>query len=465
MDREKRRNIIKKIVRFWLKHELAIAIGLVAIFICTAITVLYVCFADRKTVTETVSSKQDYSSIFDTDESGQIVKNTRKNRTVITSTSSSGEVIEEEYKTILEYNANTKPGYMNNCIFLGDSRTVAMVSYGFVSDENVLAKVGISHTSVLSSTFMQNSGKQYTIESYLKSHKAPVIYINYGVNGMNGISEEKYEKAYKEVVEKIMDLAPESEIVLMAIWPVDDNGPYKGNVKNEWIDKYNEFLKTLAEYEGIFYLDVDSVLKGNDGQIKGEYDAGDGLHYRACAYTTILEYVIHHPVKGVSDDGEFIVKYVKPTGDFKKMMKETTALPANVQVVEPEELNQELQQQEELITPSPTPEAEQKKEEPVVQPKPTPTPVPEVSQPTPTPTPTPSPESQSEPSPTQKQEEQSGDNQNETGEEVTPSITPTPTPEVTHESSSSESTNTQEENSEGSNNDSNSNSGTNETTP
>ena len=60
MDREKRRNIIKKIVRFWLKHELAIAIGLVVIFLCTAITVLYVCFADRKTVTETVSSKQDY---------------------------------------------------------------------------------------------------------------------------------------------------------------------------------------------------------------------------------------------------------------------------------------------------------------------------------------------------------------------------------------------------------------------
>ena len=392
MDREKRRNIIKKIVRFWLRHELAIAIGLVAIFICTAITVLYVCFADRKQITESVSSQQDYSNIFDTDDSGQIIKNTRKNRTVISTTSSSGEMIEEEYKTVLEYNADTKPGYMNNCIFLGDSRTVAMVSYGFVSDENVLAKVGISHTSVLSSTFMQNSGKQYTIESYLKSHKAPVIYINYGVNGMNGISEEKYEKAYKEVVEKIMDLAPESEIVLMAIWPVDDNGPYKGNVKNEWIDKYNEFLKTLAEYEGIFYLDVDSVLKGNDGQIKGEYDAGDGLHYRACAYTTILEYVIHHPVKGVSDDGEFMVKYVKPTGDFKKMMKETTTLPANVQVVEPEELNQEQQQQEEMITPSPTPtpEGEKKKEEPAPQPKPTPTPTPisEPDKPTPNPGPT-----------------------------------------------------------------------------
>ena len=180
MDREKRRNIIKKIVRFWLRHELAIAIGLVAIFICTAITVLYVCFADRKQITESVSSQQDYSNIFDTDESGQIVKNTRKNRTVISTTSSSGEVIEEEYKTVLEYNADTKPGYMNNCIFLGDSRTVAMVSYGFVSDENVLAKVGISHTSVLSTTFMQNSGK--TLPT-----KPPSCYRD-GITGLKPIS-------------------------------------------------------------------------------------------------------------------------------------------------------------------------------------------------------------------------------------------------------------------------------------
>ena len=444
MDREKRRNAIKKIVRFWLKHELAIAIGLVAIFICTAITVLYVCFADRKTVTETVSSQQDYSSIFDTDESGQIVKNTRKNRTVVTSTTPSGEVIEEEYKTILEYNANTKPGYMNNCIFLGDSRTVAMVSYGFVSDENVLAKVGISHTSVLSSTFMQNSGKQYTIESYLKSHKAPVIYINYGVNGMNGISEEKYEKAYKEVVEKIMDLAPESEIVLMAIWPVDDNGPYKGNVKNEWIDKYNDFLKTLAEYEGIFYLDVDSVLKGNDGQIKVEYDAGDDK-LKESKYSFCRFY--------------FLKVHFQP-------MEETTALPANVQVVEPEELNQEQPQQEELITPSPTPESE-KKEESVIQlkptPTPTPTPTPEVSQPTPTPIP--SPENQPEPSPSPKQEESQSGDQNDTGEDVTPSITPTSNADVTPTNSSSEQTETQEGKPEGSDADTSSNTGTSETTP
>ena len=431
MDREKRRKIIKKIVRFWFKHEMAIAGGLILVFILTTTAILYVCFAgeSKPKEDEKVSEETTYAGIFDTDDSGQIVKSSRNTRKTVTTTTSGGEVEEEVYKTVLEYNSDTKPGYMNNCIFLGDSRTVAMVSYGFVSDENVLAKVGISHQAVMSTTFVQNSGKQYTIAQYLKSHKAPVIYIGYGVNGMNG-NEEQYEKLYKEVVDKIMDLAPDSEIVLMAIWPVNDYGAYKNTVRNEWVNKYNDFLKTLAEYEGIFYLDVDTILRDSDGQIKGEYDAGDGLHYRACAYTAILEYIIHHPVKGIPDDGEFVVKYVKPTGDFKKMMKETTTLPANVQIVEPEDLNQEVNE-ELLVTPSPTVVAEQSNEtqtqtvKPTLSPsptliptptamptqsqqenKPTPTPVPDVKptptpapEPTETPTEAPTPEPTEEPTP------------------------------------------------------------------
>ena len=72
-----------------------------------------------------------------------------------------------------------------------------MVNYGFVSDENALAKIGIAHTAVESTTFTNNAGRQYTLSSYLASHPAPVVYVCYGVNGMNGISEEKYEKTYR----------------------------------------------------------------------------------------------------------------------------------------------------------------------------------------------------------------------------------------------------------------------------
>lgn len=243
--------------------------------------------------------------------------------------------------TLLQYKADAKNGYMNNCIFLGDSRTVAMVNYGFVSDEAAFAQIGISHTAVEKATITNNAGRDYTLDSYLQSHDAQVVFVCYGVNGMNGLSEEKYESSYNNLVDHIIAKAPKSKIVLMSIWPVDDYGRYKNSVQNSWIDKYNDFLYKMAEEKGLHYLNVSEILKGKNGQIKPEYDAGDGLHYKACAYTDILDYIIHHPVPGVSDSGEFVVKYVKPSKENSKIMTEQVKLPDNVQVVDPATLVQE----------------------------------------------------------------------------------------------------------------------------
>lgn len=241
---------------------------------------------------------------------------------------------EAQDPVLLSYNPDTREGYMNNCIFLGDSRTVAMVSYGVISDSNALAKVGIAHWQVLSTTFVQNSGARFTLSDYLRAHNEKVIYVCYGVNGMNGLDEEKYKKTYTELVDKIISLAGDRHVVLMSIWPVDDNGRYKGSVKNEWVNKYNEFLYNMAKEKGLHYLDVSSILKDDSGNIKKEYDSGDGLHYRATAYNDILDYIIHHPVPGVSDEGEFVVHYVKPRGEYKDIMTETPTLPQNIQIEE-----------------------------------------------------------------------------------------------------------------------------------
>lgn len=232
--------------------------------------------------------------------------------------------IVEEDPVILAYNADTKDGYMNNCIFLGDSRTVAAVNYGFLQDDNVLAQVGIAHTSFAKNTFTNNSGKQYTMDSFLASHPAPVIYLSLGVNGMNGISEDKYKSTYEELVDDIMSKSPESNLVIMSIWPVDDNGRYKNSVQNSWIEKYNSFLLELCEKKGIHYLNVNEILTDDEGQMKVEYDAGDGLHYAPGAYTDILEYIIHHPVPGVSDTGSFVVKKVATNNTYTRLVNSGT---------------------------------------------------------------------------------------------------------------------------------------------
>ena len=129
--------------------------------------------------------------------------------------------------TVLAKKEGAKDGYLNRCVFLGDSRTVAMVNYGFFNDDAALAQIGISHPSFASNKFINNAGKEYTLKSYLESHQAPVIYILLGVNGINDPSETHYQNTFLTLIDNVAKMAPNSNIVLVAIGPVDDNGIYK----------------------------------------------------------------------------------------------------------------------------------------------------------------------------------------------------------------------------------------------
>ena len=331
--------------------------------------------------------------------------------------------------TVLAENDSTRNGYLGRCVFLGDSRTVAMVNFGLINDDAALAQIGISHPSFKNNTFINNAGKQYTLKSYLAAHQAPVIYIALGVNGINDPSEDHYKNTFVDLIDTVMDQAPNSNIVLMSIGPVNDNGAYKKTVQNSWIEKYNAFLLQTAEEKHIFYLNVSEILTASNGQVRSEYDAGDGLHYNSEGCRAILEYIVHHPVPGISDEGEYTVHYIKPNPkntkvtmddgsgidasklqELMNMMVETTPVPTAVPTQTPTP--------EYTPDPTPTPTPEPTKT-PTPTPKPTATPTQDpTSTPTPTPTPTPKPTATEAPTP-------------EPTEAPTPEPTETPTPEPT----------------------------------
>jgi len=354
--------------------------------------------------------------------------------TIVETASAETKVESTAETTVLTLKEGTRDGYMNRCVFLGDSRTVAMVNYGLINDDAALAQIGISHPSFKSNTFVNNAGKEYTLKTYLASHQAPVIYIALGVNGINDPSEEHYKSTFEDLIDNVMDLSPNSNIVLMSIGPVNDNGPYKKTVQNSWIVKYNDFLLNTAKDKHLFYLDISEILTGSDGQVKSEYNGGDGLHYSSSGCKAIFDYIVEHPVPGISDDGEYTVKYIKPNPNRTKvtmdegsgideaklqelmnlMMEETpTPTPAPTATATP------------THTPTPTPEPTKKQESVST---PTPTPV-HTSTPTPTPTSAPTAAPTSTPVVTAEPTQPVTTPTPEPAE--TPVLTPTPTPTET----------------------------------
>ena len=309
--------VYRRVRRHLSEKQLIIIIS--TVIAAVAVTLFFV-FKKSSVDTVTVESGHDISVAGDMAGGAAVYADADDEEMPVVEAATEGTKVEStEDTTVLAKKDGAKEGYLNRCVFLGDSRTVAMVNYGFFNDDAALAQIGISHPSFEKNTFVNNAGKEYTLKSYLESHQAPVIYIALGVNGINDPSEEHYKETFLTLIDHIAEMAPNSNIVLMAIGPVDDNGTYKKTVQNSWIDKYNAFLLDTAKEKHIFYLDITEILKGDNGQVKAEYDAGDGLHYSGSGCEAIFNYIVEHPVPGVADDGEYIVKYIKPDPNRTKV--------------------------------------------------------------------------------------------------------------------------------------------------
>ena len=188
--------------------------------------------------------------------------------------------------------------YLNNCCFLGDSRTVAMVKYGYVDESQTLAEVGLAHMNAESNVYTYKSGLQYTFDSFLDYYSKDIIYISYGVNGINFADEVTYETSYEKLIDHVISSCPNSKIVIQSIWPVREGYVGAGNITNAAIDYYNDYLRRLADDKGLYYLDTQSVLKDEYNQMKQEYNDGDGLHYAQEGYEAVMQYMLSHPVPG-----------------------------------------------------------------------------------------------------------------------------------------------------------------------
>ena len=58
--------------------------------------------------------------------------------------------------------------------------------------------------------------------------------------------------------------------------------------------EYNQGLLKLTEKYGAYYLDFHSLLVGENGYLKREYAAGDGIHMTYKTYELLKDYILGH---------------------------------------------------------------------------------------------------------------------------------------------------------------------------
>jgi lysophospholipase L1-like esterase len=112
--------------------------------------------------------------------------------------------------------------------------------------------------------------------------------------GVSYLSESEFKACYSALIKDIQKASPKTEIILQSIFPVTAGCVTLDNSK---INTANKWVKAIAAENDCHYLDTQSILKDDKGNLKAEYcNSTDGIHMGANAYVAILEYIRTHAI-------------------------------------------------------------------------------------------------------------------------------------------------------------------------
>lgn len=184
--------------------------------------------------------------------------------------------------------------YYGDSVFIGDSIMVGFRNYSakqesFVHDIQFLAVGSYSAFNAMKPVTADNIHPMYKGKKYQVWDAIPLIgcrraFILLGMNDISILGLEGARDQYKEVVDKILENAPDIEIHIISVtYTLADQGIGKLNNKN--LAQYNILLQEMAEENGWEYLDLCTPISDGKGNLAEEYCSDGFVHLSPAAYT------------------------------------------------------------------------------------------------------------------------------------------------------------------------------------
>lgn len=196
---------------------------------------------------------------------------------------------------------------IDSMIFIGESTTSHLRSRGVLSggkntkqvwsnDQNTMSL----DLNILNKTIRYpRTGQLMSIPAAMRAERPPVVVLSFGVNGISSFAknERLYQAAYGKLIDAIHEASPETVVLLQTVYPVALNQTSFAQgaaTVNGYIRRLNELLPIIADSHHARVVDTASVLRDADGNLRADYQTGDGIHLTRQAYLDILAYLRTH---------------------------------------------------------------------------------------------------------------------------------------------------------------------------
>lgn len=189
--------------------------------------------------------------------------------------------------------------YMDDALFIGDSRTKGLMAYSQISEHATFycqTSLTIFDLFKRSKAFIREDGEKKTLEQALGEHRFGKIYLMLGINELGTGTPEYFFEEYASAVMKIRQMQPDAIIFVQSIMHVAEQKNASDPIFNNFnIEVRNVELQTLADDRNIFYLDVNEAVCDENGNLFEGWTY-DQIHLKAKHYPLWEEYLLQHGI-------------------------------------------------------------------------------------------------------------------------------------------------------------------------
>lgn len=200
---------------------------------------------------------------------------------------------EQETEPIERQFQRVEMDYLDDALFIGDSRTSTLYEYAGWENTDFFVKYGQTVWDVWDSEM-----DGVTLEQMLTDKKYGKIYLMLGINELGTGTPESFAGQFGAVVARVQQLQPEAVIFVESIMHVTQSKDAENTyINNQEINARNERLKMLADNKSIFYIDENEVMdEPGTGKLKEEYSF-DGVHLQVKYIEVWREFLLNHGIK------------------------------------------------------------------------------------------------------------------------------------------------------------------------
>ncbi|MCM1133589.1 MAG: hypothetical protein NC340_08980 [Ruminococcus flavefaciens] len=181
--------------------------------------------------------------------------------------------------------------YFNSSCLITDSTLIEMGTYGKFSKTNVFGSAELNadncNTTKIDSTFGNSS-----VYDIIKNKKPSTLYIMLG-SDLGTSDTDSMIKNYTMLVNNLHSALPDMKIYIMQIPPVIYDSEA---LTNDMINEYNDKLLAMCNTVGIYCIDTNTALKGENGMLAEEFYSYENLALSGAGYSKICEYILTHTV-------------------------------------------------------------------------------------------------------------------------------------------------------------------------